>query len=173
MRQINDNEFQAIDIIRMRCVSYDHVFAQDLQSQFNNYDQLLEQEKQKKAAEEGGGGKQEPSLKRKRKIKGVARRGEKGKGKGKGKVTLSDEESEVGDEEAGSEHDLEYASRASSSSSRPKRKSTKWDAKTGGRVVVGQEENDGDVEVLCDTGLESNDDELPELTDSDSGAGTD
>ena len=169
MRRINDNEFQAIDIIRMRCVSYDHIFAQDLQRQFNNYDQLLEREREK-AAEGGGSGRQGPSLKRKR--KGVMRKGEKVKGKGKGKArdaTPSGGESEVEDEEG---DDLEYASRASSSS-RPKRKSTKWDAKTGGRVVVGQEENDGGVEVLSDTGLESNDDELPELTDSDSGADTD
>lgn len=159
---------EAIDVIRMRCVSYDHVFAQDLQRQFDNYDQLLEREKEKKAAE----GKQGSSSKRK--TKGV----EKGKGKGKGKardVTPSDEESDVEDEEEGKseDDDLIYASRASSSSSRPKRKSTKWDANTGGRVVVGRgdvEENDGNVEVLD---LESDDDELPELTDSDSGADSD
>ena len=153
----------------MRCVWYDHVFAQDLQSQFDSYDQLLEREKEKKAAEGGGGGRQGPSLKRKR--KGVMRKGEKVKGKGKGKARdaiPSDGESEVEDEEG---DDLDYASRASSSS-RPKRKSTKWDANTGGRIVVGQENNE-DMEVICDTGLESNDDELPELTDSDSGTDTD
>ncbi|EDR00627.1 uncharacterized protein LACBIDRAFT_313095 [Laccaria bicolor S238N-H82] len=157
---------EAIDIIRMRCVSYDHVFAQDLQRQFDNYDQLLEREKEKKAAE----GKQGSSSKRK--MQGVMRRGGKVKGKGKARdATRSDEESE--DEEGEFEDDLQYESRASSSSSRPKRKSTKWDANTGGRVVVGRgdvEENDGNVEVLD---LESDDDELPELTDSDSGADSD
>lgn len=152
----------------MRCVSYDHVFAQDLQRQFDNYDQLLEREKEKKAAEEGGGGKQGS---RKRKGKGVTRRGGKGKGKARD-ATPSDEEGDVEDEEGGGEDDLEYADQASSSS-RPKRKSTKWDASTGGRVVVGQGENDGDVELLFGTGLESDNDELPELTDSDSGADTD
>ena len=35
-------------------------------------------------------------------------------------------------------------------------------------MPVGQEEGDGDVEVLFGTGLESDDDELPELRDSDS-----
>lgn len=157
---------EAIDVIRMRCVSYDHVFAQDLQRQFDNYDQLLEREKEKKAAE----GKQGSSSKRK--MQGVMRRGGKVKGKGKARdATRSDEESE--DEEGEFEDDLQYESRASSSSSRPKRKSTKWDANTGGRVVVGRgdvEENDGNVEVLD---LESDDDELPELTDSDSGADSD
>jgi len=155
----------------MRCVSYDHVFAQDLQRQLDNYDQLLEREKEKKAAEEGKQG-LSSKRKRKRKRKGVTRRGEKGKEKkGKGKArdaTPSDDE----DGERESEDDLEYADQASSSS-RPRRKSTKWDANTGGRVVVGQEENDGDVEVLCGTGLEGDDDELSELTDSDSGADTD
>jgi hypothetical protein len=117
----------------MRCVSYDHVFAQDLQRQFNNYDQLLEQEQGKKAAEEGGGGKQGPSLKRKRAVKGGTRRGEKGRGMGKGKArdTTPSEEGESEDEE-----DFDYTDQASSSS-RPKRKSTKWDTKAGGRVVVG------------------------------------
>ncbi|KIK01843.1 hypothetical protein K443DRAFT_132155 [Laccaria amethystina LaAM-08-1] len=164
---------EAIDIIRMRCVSYDHVFAQDLQRQFNNYDQLLEQEQGKKAAEEGGGGKQGSSLKRKRKVKGGTRRGEKGRGKGKGKAR--DTTPSEGDESE-DEDDLEYVDQASSSS-RPKRKSTKWDMKTGGRVVVGRgdvQANDGDGEVLCRTGWESDDDDsLPVLTDSDSGAETD
>ncbi|TFK23032.1 hypothetical protein FA15DRAFT_493930 [Coprinopsis marcescibilis] len=39
---------EGIDIIRMKCVKYDHVFMNDIECKFANYDQMLEEDKRKK-----------------------------------------------------------------------------------------------------------------------------
>ncbi|KAF8957574.1 hypothetical protein BDZ97DRAFT_1762834 [Flammula alnicola] len=39
---------EAVDIIRMICIKYDHVFADDIKAKFSNYDAMLAAEKKKK-----------------------------------------------------------------------------------------------------------------------------
>ena len=45
-------KLQGIDIIRMTCVKYDHVFANDMKDKFVNYDKMLAADKQKKRSGE-------------------------------------------------------------------------------------------------------------------------
>ncbi|KDR85964.1 hypothetical protein GALMADRAFT_219022 [Galerina marginata CBS 339.88] len=55
---------EAIDIIRMTCVKYDHVFANRMKADYANYDTMLADEKREKSAKEKGKGRAKSNPKR-------------------------------------------------------------------------------------------------------------